>query len=168
MSQEEFQLYALCVWIGGLLVSIAGVVLVTKQVQLVNRQLEQVSHTISGNAFSSSFAELREIHKVFIDHPHLRPYFYDDKRLPENSEYWNTALTIAEMFLDAFFHLYLLRDRFPDGSKKHVDLFIEDMVQRSPFLAEYLEKNAQFMQQDLQSLVLKLIEARKRRTGGQE
>jgi hypothetical protein len=39
------------------------------------------------------------------------------------------AEAIAEMYLDAFFHMYLLRERFSAEEQKHMDLLIEDTAE---------------------------------------
>lgn len=41
-----------------------------------------------------------DISKVFVDHPRLRPYFYDGKPLEESDPDFQLVETLAEMFLD--------------------------------------------------------------------
>jgi len=64
------------------------------------------------------------------------------------------------MYFDAFIHMYLLRPRFPDELRHHIDLFIEDMVQNSGFLSDYLRRNAKFIPADLRIVILRFIDAR--------
>lgn len=153
LTPDEILLGTLWVRIGGLVVSIVGI-------WLVLRQLRQVRLTILGNAFSNSFSELREIHKIFVEHPDLRPYFFDNEALSRDAETYQKAKSVAEMYLDAFIHMYLLRPRFPAELRNHIDLLIEDMVTRSGFLADYLQENARFMPPALNSQVLRFIKAR--------
>jgi hypothetical protein len=151
----NIQLWTLEVRLCGLGLSLLGLVLVLWQ-------LTQVGRALRGNAFSSSFAELREIHKAFIDYPDLRPYFFDSKVLSRESDNYQRARSLAEMYLDAFIHMHLLRPRFPKDLQPHVDLLIKDMVNRSVFLAEYLKENYTFMPDALRLLVSGLIETRAR------
>jgi hypothetical protein len=125
-------------------------------------QLRRLRQTIEGNAFSSSFSELREIHKVFVDHPGLRPYFFDDEAVSPKSADYQQARAVAEMYLDAFVHMYVLRSRFPEDLHHHMDLLIKDMVNRSSFLAGYLKENYTYMPDPLRSLVSSLVETRRR------
>jgi len=155
MDSANIQLFTLLVRLCALGVSVVGLVLVLWQ-------LRRVSQTIEGNAFSSSFSELREIHKVFVDYPVLRPYFFDDKALSPESDDYQQARAVAEMYLDAFVHMYLLRSRFPKDLHRHIDLLIKDMVNRSNFLAGYLKENYTYMPDPLRSLVSSLIETRRR------
>jgi hypothetical protein len=151
----DIQLSTLVVRLCSLGVSILGLVLVV-------RQLKQVGKTLHGNALASSFSELREIHKAFIDYPYLRPYFFDSIDLPRESDHYQQARALAEMYLDAFVHMYLLRSRFPKDLRPHIDLFIKDMVNRSAFLTEYLKENYTFMPDALRLFVKNLIETRRR------
>lgn len=161
MTPDEIQFWILWVRIGTLAVSMMGI-------GLVYWQLHKIGETIRGNAFSSSFAELRELHKVFIENPDLRPFFYDNKlppndvaeSPPEDVGLNRRANAVAEMFLDAFIHMYLLRPRFPEELKHHIDLFIEDMVQSSGFLADYLRQNARFIPVELRAVILGFINTR--------
>lgn len=153
LTPDEILLVTLWVRITGVGVSIVGI-------WLVLRQLGQVRETILGNAFSNSFAELREIHKIFVDHPGLRPYFFDNESLSRDSEDYQQAKSVAEMYLDAFIHMHLLQPRFPAELRSHIDLLIEEMVHGSEFLAYYLRENAKFMPPSLRSLVSRFIETR--------
>jgi hypothetical protein len=154
MTSDDIQFWTLLVRLCGLGVSVLGLVLVL-------RQLKQVGQTMQGNAFSNSFSELREIHKVFVSYPELRPYFFDGKVLTGESDYYQRARSVAEMYLDAFVHMYLLRSRFPKDLRHHVDLLIRDMINRSTFLAGYLRENYTFMPDSLRLLVSSLIETRR-------
>jgi hypothetical protein len=98
----------------------------------------------------------------FIDYPDLRPYFFDNRVLPRESNDYQRARSLAEMYLDAFVHISLLRPRFPKDLHSHVDLLIKDMVNRSVFLAEYLKENYILMPDALRRMVSSLIETRGR------
>jgi hypothetical protein len=147
-----------------LTVRIATLVVSVIAASFVAMQLRQVVATVLGNAYSNSFTELREIHKVFVDHPEMRPYFFNNEVLGNSvsADVSHRAEAIAEMYLDAFFHMYLLRKRLSAEEQKHVDLLIEDMVQRSGVLADYLAENSKFMLPDLDATVSRYIAARAR------
>jgi hypothetical protein len=153
MALADLHLLTLLVRICSLGVSVLGLVLVIGQ-------LKKLSQSIQGNAFSSSFSELREIHKVFIDYPSLRPYFFENKVPDRGSDEYQQARSIAEMYLDAFVHMYLLRSRFPEGLHRHIDLLIEDMVSRSTFLVSYLKENYKFLPDPLRLFVSSSVETR--------
>ena len=162
---DSIQCMTLVVRVLALGVSIVAVYVVYKQLQVVYQQLQKVNETILGNAFSSCFIELRELHKVFIEDPKLRPYFYEDEHPTPKSDAYQKAMAVAEMFFDAFIHMYLLRSRFPEDLREHIDLYIEDMINLSEFLSDYLAKNEKWMPADLRSLVKRLVA--KRKSGGQ-
>ena len=154
MTAPDIQVLTLYVRMGALVVAVVGLVFIVLQ-------LKHLNATILGHAFSSSFAELREIQKVFIEHFELRPYFFDDMPISSDSQFYQKARSVAEMYLDAFIHMYLLRPRFPAELQNHIDLFIEDMLRSSEFLAEYVGENREFMPRDVRALALKVIETRR-------
>jgi len=155
MASKDIQSWTLLIRLCGLGLSVLALVLVLWQ-------LKQAGRTMSGNAFSKSFSELREIHKVFIAYPELRPYFFENKVLAPESGDHQRARALAEMYLDAFVHMHLLRSRFTKDLRPHVDLFIKDMINRSSFLSGYLRENYTFMPDALRSLLANLIETRGR------
>src|SRR3954454_22032148 len=40
--------------------------------------------------------------RIFVDHPHMRPYFYDRRDIKEEDIEYYMALAIAETILDTF------------------------------------------------------------------
>jgi hypothetical protein len=134
VTPEEIQQWTLWIRIAGVLVSflgLGGVVL----------SLIQVSKTIAGNALANAFFELREIHKILISFPDLRPYFFEGRILSREDSDYQKARGVAEMFLDAFIHMYTLRPRLDKKSRLALDRYIEHMCFGSSVLSDYLEEN---------------------------
>jgi hypothetical protein len=104
MSPDQIQHWTLGVRIAEVIVSVLGI-------GGLILSLRQVGKTVTGNAFMNAFSELRELHKVFVSYPNLRPCFYDNEPMPVQDENYQRARSVAEMFLDAFVHMYLLRGR---------------------------------------------------------
>jgi len=110
------------------------------------------------NLISRLYSELHEIHQAFIEYPMLRPYFYHKKPLvldesgdptKEDLESYYRARAIAEMFYDAFEHIYVVRGEvtykivsvigFPGSDvAENMDNYIDDMIASSQFLSSYL------------------------------
>lgn len=82
--------------------------------QLRNTITEQTAQTkLSRNAVTAqTWQNLTQpgyaISRVFVDHPNLRPYFYNSKSLDKADPNFDAVMAVAEMFLDFF-------DSFEDG-----------------------------------------------------
>lgn len=113
---------------------------------------------LKANIVDRIYGEIHEIHKIFIQYPMLRPYFFhkvpltlveSKNREGDNSEEYYRARSIAEMFFDIFEHIYVLRSESSSKLLKHItspsgdiqdnwDGYIDDMLSSSPFLSSYL------------------------------
>jgi hypothetical protein len=86
-----------------LFVSIAGfvaIIITLYQIRDENRLSEQA---LKESALSPLKAQQLEIDKIFIEHPELRKYFYDNVELPEVSSHETAqAMAVAEYLLDHF------------------------------------------------------------------
>jgi hypothetical protein len=90
---------------------------------------------------SRVYNALSPIHKAFLDHPELRPYFYHGAAFPDSliladgklSKEFLKARAIAEMFYDTFENLYSA-----EIDRGNWIPYIQGIISGSPFLAEYL------------------------------
>lgn len=137
--------------IGGLIVSALGFGIIIVQFYLGIR-------LIKADRVSKIYSELHEVHRVFVEHPLLRPYFFNKAHLsaPEPSDTQSEAaatyyrsMAIAEMFFDIFEHIYFLRkeatSEFLSGVETAAgdvganwDNYIDAMIKDSSFLSGYL------------------------------
>jgi hypothetical protein len=91
------------------------------------------------------FSDLFELHKVFVEHPEMRPYFYDKKGLLETDAEFQRGRAIAEMFFDAFIHMFEQRHAFPKRQQRLLDAYLADILSRSEFLLQYLYENIKLL-----------------------
>jgi len=81
-----------------------------------------------------------EISKVFIDYPHLRPYFYESKPISTNDANYNAVMSVAELYLDfidslADDYVYDLPGMEPNGKYRVLwDRYFKDTFASSPAL----------------------------------
>jgi hypothetical protein len=78
-----------------------------------------------------------QVDRLFIDFPHLRPYFYDNVPVPADSGDRNQVLAAAEFFLDV---LECIWDRKSEYSRKDVaawQRWILDLFDTAPVLRTY-------------------------------
>lgn len=76
-----------------------------------------------------------QLDQVFIDHPELRPYFYERRQPPEsdnNDELRNRVLAAAEYALDIFECIWDHQDTYEENDKDSWRDWINDMFTSAP------------------------------------
>lgn len=97
------------------------------------------AHAVS--AYDRSTDLFLEVDKALIDHPHLRPYFYDGKRLTENDPDRPGAEAIAELMLDVFEWIWYRQRELSAKDSAGWRGYILEMLDTSPVLCEYHARN---------------------------
>jgi hypothetical protein len=139
-------------------ISLGGLVAVVISLQQVNRSLK-------ANAVAKMYDEIHEVHRVFIDHPDLRPVFFNDARIDGSDANYLRCRGIAEMFLDIFEHVYRLRGQAFENEQANWLRYIRHMCDSSGFLCSYLQENIELIEpRELRELILHRISARATRT----
>jgi hypothetical protein len=94
--------------------------------------------------------------RVFLDHPELRPYFYEGKDLDKSDPLLYAQVeAVAEMHLDVFDYnlnyrlLFPKEYHFPEGHES----FIREMLAQSPIMRRALEKRAAWYSPELRALL---------------
>ena len=83
----------------GVIVSLLYLATQTKE---VTRQSKSLEESIRVQVYQGLSSDMLGIDRVFIEHPELRPYFYEGKELSQDSPIYNMALSAAEMKLDFY------------------------------------------------------------------
>lgn len=87
--------------VGGLLGLAASVVLLALQTREATKQTKISNNIAAATALMELLGSVREAHGlVFLEHPELRAYFYDDKRCPRRGRRRAQVLTTADMLAD--------------------------------------------------------------------
>jgi hypothetical protein len=116
----------------------------------VSRQLLQMSASTEGTTDLACKAD-----ELFLDHPGLRPYFYDrwpvpDKILSPPAPSWppseadlarSQLLAATEYYLDLLESIWDNVEPLPDKDKGSWREWIHDMFESGPILVAYFEKN---------------------------
>ena len=113
-----------------------------------------------------SVCNVLTLHRVFLDHPELRPYFFENKDLEETDPLYPQVEAVADMHLDVFAYNLDYRLVFPDGwrtAEGYKD-YIRSRLALSPIMRRRLEKRADWFSPLLQE-VLKESEASKKKAG---
>jgi len=99
-------------------------------------------HAVSAQAWQGLTGQGTEISKIFIEHPDLRPYFYDEKPIATDDVNRNAVLQLSEMYLDFIEsfqddYVYKLPGMAEDGKYRlQWDLYFRDMFATSPTLCK--------------------------------
>ncbi len=151
------QLPQLAEWIRLVAVSLAAVGTAVG-IPILIYQLRLARKNTAASAVANAFSELRELHKVFIEHPEMRGIFYDNAKIESiEKEKHYLALAIAEQFLDSFVHIFMLQNLTAPRFRKARDRYIRAMCKSSQFLTEYLNANSLYLDHNrLRAIVRKV------------
>lgn len=84
-----------------------------------------------------------DISRIFIDHPNLRPYFYDDKPIDRNDPNFQAVMPVCELYLDYIDsmqdeYVFALPGMGINGENRVLwDRYFKDMFASSPALRAY-------------------------------
>jgi hypothetical protein len=113
-----------------------------RQTRIFNRQLmEGLSQSLTSHAL--------EISRIFLQHPELRPYFFDGQVIEESHPDYLRAEAVAEVMLDIFWTMGNQARRVGTvGGKEFTDteardqwaMYMGDVFASSPILCSFLTK----------------------------
>lgn len=115
---------------GSLILALVAVLNLMTSRQLlirVNRQLEIAESQSEMNLIRNAFVEMSEFLQIFVEKPHLRPYFYDDEVVPDGDEILRAEVSaLAEWILTNFataISLSIMLPNYPIGALKETIKF---------------------------------------------
>jgi len=84
----------------GLLLALVAAIIALWQGYLLRKQLENDRRVNEVDLYFRVANSLRDLDVFFVDRPELRPYFYENKRLPRNKRKQAQLSAAAEMLVD--------------------------------------------------------------------
>ncbi len=118
--------------IAGVLVGILGFIFVWIQIRGLTQALNSEAH-------SKCYTEDFEIVKLFVDNPHLRPYFYDNVEVQPGSPDEASVKTIAELWVCHLEHVWLQLEYLPKKIRKSWADYAHYLYRYSPAIRECYE-----------------------------
>jgi hypothetical protein len=85
---------------GGLALALAAAVVAIWQGYLLRKELQHSQRSTDADLHFRVHNAMQELNKFFVDRPELRPYFYENKRLPRSKRELDRLDATAEMLLD--------------------------------------------------------------------
>lgn len=135
-----YELISSCTSCSGTLAVLITLVFIARQTNEMAQQSKAAAKAAIGSPHDRVAAQMQAMDMVFIDHPHMRAYFYAAKPIDAASPDYNLAVSIAELRLDFLDQVVAQARLFPDDWK--LDRWRDHIVwslRQSPVMARHLE-----------------------------
>jgi hypothetical protein len=110
-------------------------------------QAQHLARSVESGAYQSITTELLELHKLYLEHPALRPYFRGGRDMAPDDPHYDEALVLAEYQLDFFDSVWVQSEQMPhildrQGAEWQTWLaYMKDSFALSPIMCRHLEGN---------------------------
>jgi hypothetical protein len=154
-SLSKFQRRSLILSAIGLVISALGFTAVIVSVRTAQAQMSYAAAQTRILTRDRSLSNVLELHRVFLNHPELRPYFFEGKDLEESDPLYPKVEAVADMHLDAFAYNLDYRLVFPDDWRRpeRYIAYIRSRLALSPFMRRRLEQKADWFSPRLQEVL---------------
>jgi hypothetical protein len=152
---SKFQRLSLALSAIGLAISALGFTAVIVSIRTAQEQMSYTAAQARILTRDRSLSNVLTLHRVFLDHPELRPYFFENKDLEETDPLYPQVEAVADMHLDAFAYNLDYRLVLPDDYRRAEDykLYIRSRLALSPVMRRRLEKKADWFSPYLQEVL---------------
>jgi hypothetical protein len=152
---SRFQLFSLTLSAVGLVISAMGFTAVIVSIRTAQGQMSYSAAQTRILTRDRSLCNVLELHRVFLNHPELRPYFFEGKDIKETDPLYPKVEAVADMHLDAFAYNLDYRLVFPDGwrtAEGYKD-YIRSRLALSPVMRRRLEQKPDWFSPYLQEVL---------------
>ena len=135
MSPEWVE--AIGTWFSGVVVA-GSLIFIWAQTRLSKKQalIAQLSN------YHNLYLMWFYVDRVFVEHPYMRPYFYDKADISTaTSDVKQRLDALSHMILDCFDDVFHHLDHLPPPTKVAWDEFMKDMYKDTPYLQHFLVTN---------------------------
>ena len=149
------ELIKLLFTIGSFITVIITITSLIFQSRVLLIQTECNIKSIQGNTLGFITNNSLTVDKLFIDNPHLRPYFYNNQTIKKDDKLFDTVSATAEYLLDYFDSLLLHLNLSPyieTYYRKSWEATIIDSFLWSPILCSHIEENRPWFSAELFAL----------------
>jgi hypothetical protein len=151
---SKFERLYLALSVVGLLISVLGFTAIIVSIRTAQVQMNHVAAQTRILSRDRSVSNVLTLHKIFLDHPELRPYFFEGKDLKESDPLYPQVEAVADMHLDVFAYNLDYRLVFSDDCRRPEEYksYIRSRLALSPVMRRRLETNAAWFSPYLQCL----------------
>jgi hypothetical protein len=166
-------------------IALLGIGFIIYQIYHLRESIRHLRDSIYGTTQDSLYAHYMEINKLFMEHPHLRPYFYANARKPQpdkqtiapGSTITNETVVqqidfMSEAILGLVEHAVLQQQNVPEDAWTHCwRPYAIERVERSEALSGFFDPNAHWytskMREEMKSIKWQAEENKKRARANQ-
>ncbi|HEY2530521.1 MAG TPA: hypothetical protein VGJ20_21755 [Xanthobacteraceae bacterium] len=122
-------------------VAIVGFPVLILTMLMIWRQAKYAHHTAMSQVYQSTANSFATVQMYFVDHPELRPYFYDGKRLDASDPEYVRVTAVAEFWLHAVHNLTIHRRYMGEYPWYVWEGSLRDVYNESPILQHFLREH---------------------------
>src|SRR5687768_11251867 len=93
--------------------SMAGVFIGLFGFLILTYQIHQLHCTIQAETHEKLYSQARDVMRIFIEHPEMRPFFYEGVDIQPDDPRHQQLATMAEIMADYLEHITLQRKNLP-------------------------------------------------------
>jgi hypothetical protein len=152
---SRFQKLSLTLSAIGLAISALGFTAVIVSIRTAQEQMSYAAAQTRILIRDRSLFNVQTLHRIFLDHPELRPYFFEGKDIKETDPLYPQAEAVADMHLDAFAYNLDYRLVFPDDYRRpeRYKNYIRSRLDLSPIMRRRLEQRPDWFSPHLQEVL---------------
>jgi hypothetical protein len=163
---SRYQRFTLALSAAALVISALGFTAVIISIRTAQGHMSYTAAQTRILSRDRSLCNVLTLHRVFLDHPELRPYFFEGKDLEETDPLFPQVEAVADMHLDIFAYNLDYRLVFPDDYRRPESYkrYIRSRLALSPVMRRRLTKKPDWFSPYLQE-VLKESAASNKKSG---
>jgi hypothetical protein len=126
-------------------VGLVSLYLLVEQIRVANVQNQHLARQVETGAYQSVANELLELHKLYLEHPELRPYFRGGRDIRPDDPNYPKALVLAEYQLDFFDSFWMQSQQMPQLLDRRGrawgawTAYMQDSFSMSPVMCRHLD-----------------------------
>jgi len=141
---------ALAVALFGNFVLTVSVILVGIQVREMTRQSRHGVQATLASVYQAMNNEMMQINRLFVDRPSLRPYFYEDRELAEESpEERDRIDATAELFVNFIDNVLTQMPLLPGHLAQPWRTYFASVTTTSPVLREFWKRHREWYSEEM-------------------
>jgi len=153
-SLTRYEFLSLIISIAGFLSVLVTLFILVRQTKAMTDQSKYLANALASSVYQTVTNTSFALDTMFMEHPELRPYFFDGKEIDEKDSNYEIVSAAAEFHLDYFISLLVQIKYFPERFGA-VQAYILDEFAQSPMLCRYLEKRKAWYSDELVMLMKK-------------
>ena len=123
-----------------------------RQTGEMSAQTRQLQKSIRLETYQRVYEQMINIDLFFVEHPELKPYFYDNKTVDDKT-LSDKLSSLAETLVDLFYNIYFQKEGMPRETWVGWELYIKRVVQSSPVLQQFVNQNQSWYTQEFIELL---------------